>query len=308
MLNTLPDEDWAVLLQKIKAGRCLPFLGAGACYGALPLGGAIAEYWADAHGYPMEDRHDLIRVAQYLAVRFDREYPKNEILELFRQIRDRDFPDGRAPKFAEGLTAPNFKARDEPHGVLARLPLPVYMTTNYDDFMMQALRKREKQPRREMCRWNALVADEPSVFEEEPDYKPNAANPVVFHLHGHTRPESLVLTEDDYLDFLSSMISDANLLPPPVRAALARSSLLFVGYRLADWNFRVLLQRLRPSQGSTSVAVLTPPPGNSEELREKAKTYLGKYFGAMRMSVYWGTAREFSRDLLGRWEAAYPAD
>ena len=41
MSNTLEDKDWDLLLRRIKAGKCTPFLGAGAAYGVLPLMAAI---------------------------------------------------------------------------------------------------------------------------------------------------------------------------------------------------------------------------------------------------------------------------
>jgi hypothetical protein len=102
-----------------------------------------------------------------------------------------------------GLGPPDFSREHEPHAVFAGLPLPVYLTTNYDDFMVAALRQRAKDPRREVCRWNSSpsMRAEPTVLD--PAFVPTPANPVVFHLHGHIGlPESLVLTEDDYLDFL----------------------------------------------------------------------------------------------------------
>ena len=37
MPNTLSEEDWEILLRRIDKGKCTPFLGAGACYGVLPL-------------------------------------------------------------------------------------------------------------------------------------------------------------------------------------------------------------------------------------------------------------------------------
>ena len=42
MTSTLTDKDWEILLRRIPLGKCVPFLGAGACYGALPLGAEIA--------------------------------------------------------------------------------------------------------------------------------------------------------------------------------------------------------------------------------------------------------------------------
>ena len=61
-----------------------------------------------------------------------------------------------------------------------------------------------------------LLKDKPSVFKRlsgQPDI--DADNPVVFHLHGHLGlAESLVLTEDDYLDFLVSISRNDDLIPP----------------------------------------------------------------------------------------------
>ncbi|MDH4137948.1 MAG: SIR2 family protein [Anaerolineae bacterium] len=286
MPDTLAERDWNLLLRRIKAGKCTPFLGAGACFGALPLGGQIAQKWAQEHDYPLEDCRDLARVAQFLAVQYDPMFPKEEILEqCFKKA---------AP--------PEFTKPDEPHGVLADLPLPVYMTTNYDDFMVQALESRHKDPKRELCRWNQLVKDEPSIFDS--GFMPTAANPVVFHLHGHDRvPESLVLTEDDYLDFLVNISRDQTLLPPRIQEALTGASLLFIGYSLADWDFRVLFRGLvmstEPSLRRISVTVqLLPQPADApESTRQRVHQYLDEYFNKIDMRVYWGTAREFAAEL-----------
>lgn len=289
MTSTLSDRAWEVLLQKIANQNCVPFLGAGACYGTLPLGGEIAREWAKEYGYPFPDDGDLVKVAQYVAVEYDPNYPKEKLLDRFK-----------------GIAPPNFKDRDEPHAVLADLPLPIYLTTNYDDFMCQALRSRYRDPRREFCRWNEAIADLPSIFDKEPGYSPHPATPLVLHLHGHTDPSTLVLTEDDYLSFLAAMQDPEQLLPQPVRAALTRSSLLFIGYRMADWNIRVLLQGLRKlskglsARGNLSVMVLVPPEGQ-DDAQLKVQNYLDRYYQAMDLHVYWGTARQFCGELADRW-------
>ena len=218
------ESDWDLLLSRVAAGKCMPFLGAGASFGALPLGGAIARDWAKQFGYPFEDTGDLARVAQYLALVKDPAFPKELILDLIEKAKP-----------------PAFQEPDEPHGVLAELPLPIYMTTNYDGFMTLALRRACADVRRELCRWGVHLDDEPSAFEDA-KFKPDLATPVVYHLHGHTRADSLVLTEDDYLRFLGSMTQGRALMPAPLESALASFALVFIGYRLADWNFRVLLQ------------------------------------------------------------------
>jgi hypothetical protein len=286
----LKGKNWEILLERIREKKCTPFLGAGACAGALPLGGELSRDLADAQNYPFQNRDDLLRVAQFIAVKSDPRYAKSMVVASLKKAGP--------PKF---VNPPDFTAPDDPHGVLASLNLPAYLTTNYDDFMFRALRAAEKDPRREVCRWHDGISKFPSVFETEPAYRPNPANPLVFHLHGYDKePDSIVLTEDDYLKFMINLASDPARLPRFVRDAISASTLLFVGYRLADWNFRVLFQMLRPDPAYISVAVLLPP-GPNEPSPEEAQQYLDEYYGAMDLKMFWGTAREFSSELRRRW-------
>jgi hypothetical protein len=291
-MNTLEDRDWDSLLRRIHDGNCTPFLGAGACAGFIPLGSEIAQGWARDYGYPLSDPWDLARVAQCLAIKHDPMFPKDEIVRRLKNVEKR----------------PDFNDPAEPHGILADLPLPIYLTTNYDDFMTRALRSRHRNPSRELCRWNRLVRDRPSVFDPGSGTEVSVANPVVFHLHGHDEvPESLVLTEDDYLDFLVNVSRDPQIIPRRIEKALASTSLLFIGYRLADWNFRVLFRgligSLERSLGRIRVAVqLAPEPGEGCT-REQVQRYLQDYLAKDDVRVYWGKASDFVQELQRRWEA-----
>jgi hypothetical protein len=293
MSNVMEERHWELLLRRIKDGKCTPFLGAGASYPAIPLGASIAREWSKEFGYPFGECDDLAQVAQYVAVKSDAMNPKEEFIN--RYVKDAKPPD--------------FSELDEPHGVLAELPLPVYMTTNYDDFMMRALGRRNRNAKRELCCWNRLLEGEPSIFD---DYTPTPDKPVVFHWHGyHGKAESLVLTEADYLDFLANVSHNRDMIPKQVQALIAGTSLLFIGYRLVDWSFRVLFRGLiantEKSLRRVSVTVQLPPdvakvPGSDEE---RVREYLEEYFDDLEIRVYWGTAREFAAELHRRWEA-YP--
>jgi len=291
MPHDLGENDWTALLRRIKNGTCTPFLGAGACYGVLPLGNEVAKSWAKQYGYPLQDSDDLARVAQFLAVGIDAMFPKEEIAQRFKE----------AP-------SPQFTEDDEPHRVLASLPLPVYMTTNYDDFMERALQAVDRTPHPELCPWNKLVSRRPSVRADR-EFEPTVQNPIVFHLHGHTDvPESLVLTEDDYLDFLVSLSKDkAQLLKPRIQDAMTGSSLLFLGYGIRDWDFRVLfrglVEYLEISTSRSHVSVqLVPGEGPlSPDESQKTQEYLERYFEKLDIRVYWGTCRQFAAELSKRW-------
>lgn len=300
MSTGLTDADWDELLERVHNQKCTPFIGAGACVATLPLASEIAREWATTFGYPLPDSSNLARVAQYLAVERDPMKPK----ELMQEAIER-------------VAAPDFGRPDEPHGVLADLDLPIYITTNYDGLMFGALADRNKQPQRELCGWNPLVAEiRPSLLDA--GFAPTPSTPLVYHLHGHTElPQSMVLTEDDYLAFLVRISTDnsVRLLPSAIRSALATTSLLFVGYSLSDWNFRVLFRGLIGSLGSTlgmtSIAVQLDPSSADEpaEQRERVQRYLNRYFEeiqTIRVRLYWGDVRDFARELRQRWEAFEP--
>ena len=292
MAKTLSEKDWNTLLERIKAGKCTPFLGAGVNFGVLPIGAEIARKWAEDFGYPLEDSADLARVAQFLAIeRDDKMVPKELILQSFSKF-----------------SPPDFSVPNEPLSALAALPLPIYMTTNYDDFMVRALKRANKDPKRELCCWNSYLKEYPSVFKSATGFQPTPANPVVFHLHGHDeKVESLVLTEDDYLDFLVSISRQPDLLPPRIQESLTGASLLFIGYRLADWDFRVIFRGLVTNMESSlrrrSVAVLQVPQANdlNQQKAQKVLEYLTNYFEDIKVALYCGTAAEFTAELKERW-------
>jgi hypothetical protein len=242
----------------------------------------------------------LARVAQFLAVTTgDGMFPKEDIVE-----RLKDTP------------PPDFTKPDEPHDILADLPLPIYITTNYDDFMAQALKSRNKNPRQELCQWNddvkKLLKGKPSVFNKSSDLPDiDAKNPVVFHLHGHLDiAESLVLTEDDYLDFLVSISRNDELIPPRIQESMTGTTLLFLGYKLADWDFRVLFRSMvnylkkSTSRSHVSVQLITVGDVNSPEEVEKAQKYLDRYFDRHEIHMYWGSCCDFAAELKTRWEAS----
>jgi hypothetical protein len=296
MPSTLTEDDWDDLLDLIADGACTPFIGAGAAGSVLPLGRKLATTWSTKYQYPLTDDSNLTRVAQYLAIEKHAMFPKHEVRRLFQRAARPDFHG------------------NEPHAVLANLRLPIYITTNYDDFMFKALElggsDRKCEPQREVCRWY-----EPAQRSGRRDRggveRPTPERPLVFHLHGYREvPQSLVLTEDDYLEFLTTLSKRGiELLPPPVREALAGSALLFVGYSLADWTFRVLFRGLMRAVADNirypCIAIQLPPEDAKAEKCDEAQNYLRRYFEVVTktdVKVHFGDVQEFTSELHERWK------
>lgn len=289
-VSTLDERNWTLLLQKIKSRRCTPFLGSESSFGAVPAASEIAREWSGIDCYPLEDSSNLARVSQFLGARYDSQYPK-------LKLRDR-LNDISPPSFADPL---------EPHRILASLPLSVYVTTNYHDLMVRALKDRNRDPRQEICPWYQPTSRKPSVFES--GYNPDPANPIVYHLFGHfSEPESLVLTEDDYLDFLVNTAREAESIPFQIQEAFTNATLLFLGYRPNDLDFRVLLRslanfmKINRNAGHVSVQLITVGSEVSEAQFGNAREYLDSYCKQLKLGVYWGTSREFLAELWQRWE------
>jgi hypothetical protein len=319
-------ERWKALLSNIERGRCTPILGSGLLEPFFGSTREIALRWAESERFPMapHDREDLPQVAQYLSVTQDDAYLRDTLAQgLSREILrrfGRDLPDAMQAAPVDDLlneTASRRRARDpaEPHGVLAMLPFPLYLTTNPDSLLDRALAEAGKAPRVELCRWNEAVDWPESVYDREPDYRPTADRPLVYHLFGGLRvPDSLVLTEDNYFDYLIGLTRNNDLIPEFVRRTLVDSALLFLGFRMEDWDFRVLFRSIMGQEGGRQrkkyahVAAQLDPEENRTLDPERARRYLQNYFGGrdiggreISISLYWGNVEDFARELRQRW-------
>lgn len=286
---TLSDRDWEILLQSIEDRTCTPFLGAGACYPKLKVGSEIARSLAAELNYPLDDRDSLPDVSQFVSVLYgDSKFIKRKVIK----------------NWFEELDPPDFTADDEPHALLADLPLPLYITTNYDDFMKQALHNRNKNPTQVVYRWNDLIDPKDTILDQN---ILTPATPVVFHIHGRIQlPESLLITQDDYLEFIVNFVKKPQNLPDPIKVAFTKNTLLFIGYSLKDWNFRVLFHSLVGYLGNSlkgahmSVQLVPLSKDASAAQKEEATQYLDKYFKDLNIRVFWGTARDFAKELRER--------
>ena len=71
-----------------------------------------------------------------------------------------------------------------------------------------ALKSKGKEPVSEFCRWNnyAEAAGIESKLLKKSKYQPTVSQPLVYHLHGDIDvPQSMVLTENDYIDFIVTL-------------------------------------------------------------------------------------------------------
>lgn len=63
----------------------------------------------------------------------------------------------------------------------------------------------------------------------------------------------MVLTEDDYLNFISKLYVNLDkIFPAVIREKFDSSSGIYIGYRLSDWNLRIILRKITDGMRSAS--------------------------------------------------------
>lgn len=347
-----PKIKWDALLASIRAGLCTPIIGTGVNESLVGSTRDIARRWAATYHFPMSHHaeEDLPQVAQYLSVNQNPFFIRHQLKvtvsrEIIRRFRDnKPFRDKLPPRFYDRLPeviedkwleellelAWQNQVSAEPteaHRVLADLPCPIYLTTKPDGLPFHALesgsyydeegKPHKKEPQREFYRWSPQITNwPPRISKNSPDYCPSVEKPLVYHLFGGLGvPNSVVLTEDDYLAYLYNVTVPENSMPSYVRTAMTDRALLFLGYNLEDWDFRVLVQSFREKGGTdrlqnyTHVAVQLNPEETRMIDPDRAREYLELRFGeiirGMKLSIYWGSVEEFMAELSEKWNDAY---
>jgi DNA-binding SARP family transcriptional activator len=236
-----PSDEEGEIVKALLAGRVVPVIG-------LDGAGDLAQHLASAFDVPADRPVDLARVSQYVATM-----------------------QGSGPLYDELHS--RFEAAVEPgplHRFLARLPAllrehgaphQLIVTTNYDLALEKAFEEAGEEldivayvatGQHRGRFWHRPPGepprpiDVPNTYATELDVERRT---ILLKLHGAVDPlperewESFVITEDDYIDYLGRSELTA-VVPVSLAARLRRSHFLFLGYEMADWNLRLILNRI----------------------------------------------------------------
>jgi hypothetical protein len=319
-------EIWDGLIDQIHDGNLVPILGAGLWEPFIGTVNEISREWAIKHDYPLTAtlQTHLHHVAQYISITQGKAFALNDcVRELTEGMLQRwpelsEAAENSSERPQQRLIRLGSEARRlylnkhgcEAHEILAGLSCPLYITTNRGNLLRDALRDAGKEPLVQSPIWR----DE-DVFPDSSEMPliPEVDTPLLIHLFGHLDDKrSVVLTEDDFFEYMIGMSRLHNRRQPSViQEKLTDAGLMFLGFRIDDWEFRVLIHLLRSLQGSKlrgfykNVAVqIDPEEGRGSDL-EKTRKYLEKYFNApaMQIEIYWGSAEEFLKELNKRWQS-----
>jgi DNA-binding SARP family transcriptional activator/class 3 adenylate cyclase len=235
-----PEDHYQDVTRALLSGRVVPVLGADV--------GELAVRLADRFEYPGDDRTALARVSQYVAVM----QGAGPLYDELHACLESHVPPTTVHRFFASL-ASLLRERGAPQQLL--------VTTSYDLAFEQALLEEGEEfdvvtylaagrHRGKFCHvapsGTVTVIERPNEYVHE--LSPERRT-VVLKLHGQVDRtperewESFVVTEDDYIDYLART-DVTGAVPVALAARLRRSHFLFLGYRMSDWNLRVILNRL----------------------------------------------------------------
>jgi hypothetical protein len=362
---------FANLHTRIRATQCLPIIGTGIAGedGVVASRQDLAREWVNRRQIPMSpmSRGDLASVAQYVRVE-QQSGPRlvwDELYFLLRnELRSRheeEMPglDWDALPLATmfSLIGEHQRAaanREDCYSRLARLDLPLFVTTSWSNLLEDALEEYGKSPVTRYFDWRkSMPNEEPWPYlldgetgdssvrqsiddltgpvtqagdargrrleshrrkverlraEADPYCAPRSFSiqePLVYHLYGTLQSQkTLVITEDDYFTWLREwmkQVDNGDSIPGYVRTPLVTESLLFLGFHVDDWEFRLVFQAIKSfhrsvQEGSPHVDVQFQPHTLRIE-QEAAQSYLESYFDEDKISIYWHTANAFLTEL-----------
>jgi DNA-binding SARP family transcriptional activator len=236
-------DHFEQVVEALFAGRLVTVLGADV--------GDLTARLAQRFDF-MENGYGLPHVAQYVAVMKG----SGPLYDELHSLLDADVSPTPIHRFFASLP-PWLRERGLPHQLL--------VTTSYDLALEQAFLEAGEEfdvvsyiaagpERGKFCHikpgGTGRVVDLPNTYATEISLEERT---VILKLHGQVDRaadrawESFVVTEDDYIDYLAK--SDvAAAVPVGLAAKLRRSHFLFLGYTMADWNLRVVLNRLWSDQ------------------------------------------------------------
>lgn len=228
------------IVDSVKNGRCILFLGAMAAaaeppagspfdYAArLPSGKTLSTLLAKRCGYTDDDDDNLQRVSLFFQCK-----ENNSRHSLIKALED---------IIAESKVEPSPAMH-----MLAALPFRIIITTNYDKLFEDAL-YGAKTSNGESKRPIVTVYDPDRNGPPEPvPLDPLEAKPILLKLHGDIdKPNSIVITEEDYITFIHRMANPHfHPIHEKIRSRMMEWPILFVGYSLRDYNLRLLFKTLR---------------------------------------------------------------
>jgi SIR2-like protein len=304
-----PEPPYGEIANLLGKGLVVPFLGAGVNFGGrsgtttweqptapfLPSGAELSQFLARESSFPSRDAHDLKDLAKVSSY-FVETTARRRLRERLRQVFDQRYEPCAIHTHLAGIGAPL-----------------LIVTTNYDTLMERSLEAAGRAYDLVVHVTDRKDRDASVLWRRHGDAEPIAVPPnelvvdlgqrtVVYKMHGSVdrvaRRDSYVITEEDYVDFLSRM-ADQKAVPMQFMRHFRERHFLFLGYGLNDWNLRVILKNLR---------TIPPdhPSDEDEEEDDELRSWAVQFkpsdlerelWAARKVKIYDRDINEFVREL-----------
>lgn len=255
LINEWDDENFDTLIYSICQKDCILMLGPDVeteLVNEQPR--ALTELLAEQLASKLEESvknqinsSDLAQVAQYYCADKGR-------LDLEKKVSD---------FYKERKTLTNTF-----HENLAALDFYLIITTTPASMLYEALQQNKKMPLTDY--YNFKGAKPQNVIQG------TVETPLLYNLYGSVEnPKSLLLTENDLLDFLVALISKKAPLPDNILSEFRNESksFLFLGFGFRHWYLRILLHALLQGdhkKGSHSFALEQLTAGSTPDIERNA--------------------------------------
>lgn len=281
------SADWTVLVDAIHDEHCILMLGPDVAIPEgddKPLGCQLANEMAVL-------LEDILSPIEYSKIN-----PDNlpQVSQLYAKKKGQNYPKSMARDFYKdkvGVTS-------QLHMNLAALPFRTIITSTHDDMFLSAL---EKQNKEKMWDYYNLYGNYEALVEEG-----SIEKPLVFYLCGHIDlHRSLVLSENDLLDFLERVIKRQPALPGNILTMFSDSnySFLFIGFGFRNWYLRILMHVLEDSKKNPSFALENVYP---DRVRDFQSTVLFFKHSRHNIQIYDSDLNSFSEELNNQYFDRYP--
>jgi SIR2-like domain len=275
------------LARKLREGKCLLFIGAGASIDEdapdLPTAKELSRELIEECGLEWHDQIPLSQAAYYYEFFYGRDLLNEKLVE---RIGDEKIaPPASIERLVEILSA-----------LKSCNVSTVAITTNYDQHFERAYKRKfgyppkviiykgGTDPLEQNAKLNVFL---PPYHEDDGLYWQPKLGCSLYKMHGcisQARDRGLVITEEDYINFLTNAFAQADehkKMLNAMKGKLESSTILFVGYSLSDWNFRAIFKATveKRQRQSKSYAVQFRETANSET--ELMQTYWNS------LSAFW---------------------
>lgn len=197
------------------------------------------------------------------------------------------------------------------HKNLAELPFELIITSTLDRMFFNALFKIGKTPHYldkiqdvpQPYYYNFKRASKLGIFAEDI----SVSSPLLYNLYGCcNKTESLVLTENELIDFLIAVIKREPPLPDAILRELRSpsKSLLFVGFGFQNWYLRILLKALEEQEKHSSSFAWEKISQPQEEDFDRTILFFKK--SKYRIHIFMTELDLFAQELKERYFCKYP--